>query len=182
MLTLYTGLRVGELCGLRWSDISLATKSLKIKASLNREASDATCKKKTKMKLSDPKTKKSKRIIELPSFIADLLKRLKCESNSDYVFSMKNGKFVDPRTMQFLFKKLLEKAGVSPKKFHALRHTFATRAAEQGADPKTVSETLGHSNTNITLNRYTHSLKESKVKMMKGFDQFFKDKKIATFL
>jgi integrase len=83
--------------------------------------------------------------------------------------------------MQMLHKKLLARAGVTYNKFHTLRHTFATRAAEINTDAKTVSETLGHTNAMITINRYTHSLIEQKRKMMDGLNAYFKSKKIAAF-
>lgn len=180
LLSLYTGIRIGELCALRWNNIDFENKCMRIRKSLNRIPCDDGSGRKTVMTESDPKTKKSKRIIQLPDFLIKILRKLKKESNSEYVFSMKNGKFVHPRTMQNLHKRLLERAGVPYGNFHVLRHTFATRAAELNTDPKTISETLGHTNTMITLNRYTHSLKEQKQKMTKGLNGYFKDKKIAT--
>jgi integrase len=129
----------------------------------------------------EPKTKKSKRIIQLPDFMVEILRKLKRGSSSDYVFSMKNGKFIHPRTMQLLHKKLLAKAGVDYNNFHVLRHTFATRAGAN-SDAKTISDTLGHSNTMITVNRYMHSQREQKQRMMNGLNAYFKSKKITAFL
>ena len=180
LLTLYTGLRIGELCALKWENVDFGNKCLYIRKSLNRAERNDGSGKKTMMVECEPKTKKSKRIIQLPDFIIKILRKLKSESNSQYVFSMKNGKFVHPRTMQMLHKKLLAAAGVSYNNFHVLRHTFATRAGANG-DAKTVSDTLGHSNAMITVNRYMHSQREQKQRMMNGLDKYFKGKKIAVF-
>jgi integrase len=177
LITLYTGMRIGELCALKWENVDFDKKCISIKKSLNRISRDDNSNKKTVMAEQEPKTKKSKRIIHLPDFIVKILRKLKTERKGEYVVSAKDGKFVQPRTMQILHKKLLKKANVPYNNFHALRHTFATRAAELNTDPKTVSETLGHTNTQITLNRYTHSLYEQKQIMTKRFDNYFKNKK-----
>ena len=180
IITLYTGLRIGELCALKWANIDFENTQMKVTASLNRIEQESGGKKAC-MAEQEPKTKKSKRVIQLPDFLIPILKKLKAESNGEYVISMISGKFVNPRTMQIIYKKLLEKAGVDYGSFHALRHTFATRAAELNADVKTVSETLGHTNTMITLNRYTHSLKEQKRKMMRNLDSYFRNKNMVVF-
>jgi len=180
LFTLYTGVRIGELCALKWENIDYINRCIHVKKSLNRAAANDADDKKTQMVECEPKTKRSKRVIQLPDFLGKILKKLQRESRSDYIFSMKSGKYVHPRTMQNLHKRLLKKAGVMYSNFHALRHTFATRAAEINTDPKTVSETLGHTGTAITLNRYTHSLREQKQRMMDGLNSYFKDKKIAT--
>jgi integrase len=180
LLALYTGLRIGELCALRWENVAFQDRCLHIKKSLNRTERNDGSGKKTRMAECEPKTKKSKRIIQLPDFMLKILRRLKAESGSPYVFSMKNGKFVHPRTMQLIHKKLLAMAGVSYNNFHALRHTFATRAGEN-SDAKTVSDTLGHSSAVITLNRYMHSQREQKQRMMNGLHKYFSGKKIAAF-
>ena len=178
LFTLYTGLRIGELCALRWENIDYKNRCLHIKKSMNRAARNDNSGKKTIMIEGEPKTRKSKRIIQLPYFIIKIFKQLQVESNSEFVFSMKNGKFVHPRTMQILHKKLLEMAGVNYNNFHVLRHTFATRAGAN-SDVKTVSDTLGHSNAMITINRYMHSQREQKQRMMNGLNTYFKNKKIA---
>jgi integrase len=180
LLTLYTGVRIGELCALRWENVDFGNKCIYVKKQLSRAKRNDGSGKKTMLVEQEPKTKKSKRIIQLPDFIVKVLRKLKSESNSVYVFSMKDGGFIQPRTMQLLHKKLLEQAGVTYNKFHVLRHTFATRAGEL-TDPKTVSDTLGHTTTLITLNRYTHSQREQKQKMMNGLNSYFEKKKICDF-
>ncbi|MCL2062328.1 MAG: site-specific integrase [Firmicutes bacterium] len=175
LLALYTGVRIGELCALRWENVDFENKCIKIKASLNRalNASDGT---KTQMRECEPKTKMSKRTIQLADFLVRLLCKLKAKSIGVYVISAKCGKFVHPRTMQNIYKRLLIQANVPAAAFHKLRHTFATRAAELSADVKSVSVTLGHSNAQITLNRYTHALKEQKQKLMDGLNAYFESK------
>jgi integrase len=177
MIMLYTGVRLGELCALKWEQVDLKTKCMWVKFSMTRIV-NVMGKTKTVMSISEPKTKQSKRTIILPDFICDRLKTLRKSSNSDYVISEPSGTFVNPRTMQKLFKKLLAETKVYPRKLHTLRHTFTVRALELGADVKTVSVTLGHSDATITLNRYAHSLIEQKQKIMRGLNNYFKSKGI----
>jgi integrase len=181
LLTLYTGVRIGELCALKWENVDFNERVIYVKASLSRTATDKGSKRKTEMKPQEPKTKKSKRSIHLPNFLVKILRELKKTSDSEYVFSGPTGKFVHPRTMQVLYKKLLASIGIRYIKFHGLRHTFATRAIETNADVKTISVTLGHTNAMITINRYTHSLIEQKRKMTFGLNAYFENKKIAVF-
>lgn len=166
LVCLYTGIRIGELCGLRWDCIDFKQKIMEIKNSLNRVKTYDGSVKKTAIAELPPKTKKSRRVIPLPAFLCDVLNAMKKSSNSDYVISMKSGKAVEPRAMQVVYSRLLKNAKIPYVNFHTLRHTFATRAIESGADVKTVSEILGHSNTMITVNRYAHSLFEQKRKLM----------------
>jgi integrase len=171
LICLYTGLRIGEVCGLKWDCVDFSRKQLLVKSSLNRVACYDCGEKKTVLAETEPKTKKSRRTIPLPDFLVRLLRELRKETKGKYVIFMKSGKPVEPRLMQVLYRKLLLSAGIEYVSFHTLRHTFATRAIETGADVKTLSEVLGHSNTMITVNRYAHSLYEQKRKMMKVFDK-----------
>lgn len=178
MVCLYTGLRIGELCALKWENINFDSGQLNIKQSMIRIKNlDISENFKTKLVLEEPKTVKSKRLIPIPDFLRLMLAEFKKESNSQYIFTLNWNKPIQPRTLQNIYKRLLEKAGVKYRNFHTLRHTFASRAIELGIDVKTVSEILGHSNTNITINRYTHSLMEQKEKMMIQFNNYyFKEK------
>lgn len=186
LICLYTGLRIGELCGLKWDSINFEQRTIEIKNSLNRVITYDGGTKKTALVETAPKTKKSRRTILLPSFVCQFLKAMRKKGNSDYVISMKNGKAVEPRMMQVIYKKLLKAASIEYVCFHTLRHTFATRAIEAGADVKTVSEILGHANTMITVNRYAHSLFDQKRRLMeklnllyKGRDDFLFSKAIS---
>lgn len=162
VLCLYTGIRIGELLALTWDDIDFHRRFLYIRHTL------ITIKKgeKTITILDEPKTKKSKRIIPLPSTLISYLKSMKKNSSSPYIITTRSNQMVSIRSYQRTFMKLLIRAKIPYKNFHALRHTFATRAIELGMDVKTLSEILGHSNAMITLNRYAHSMLHYKTIMM----------------
>ncbi|MDR0856259.1 MAG: site-specific integrase [Clostridiales bacterium] len=177
LICLYTGLRIGELCALRWEHINFAEMTLAVRATMNRVQNDGTGKK-TALFVAEPKTKKSMRTIPLPAFLCDLLKKRRDEGGV-YVVETKKGKPVEPRLLQLTYKKLLAEAGVADCNFHTLRHTFATRALELGADIKSISEILGHTNSMITVNLYVHSLAAQKRKAMQGLNAYFCKKETA---
>ncbi|GHU99523.1 site-specific integrase [Clostridia bacterium] len=180
VISLYTGLRLGELCGLRWENIDFENKTMTIKKSLNRIENKSGGKNKTVMLEQEPKTANAKRIIPLMDILCEMLKKAKTESSGPHVISMPDGRYVNPRTLQMIYAKLLKTANVPYYKFHATRHTFATRAIEIGMDIKSVSEILGHANATITINRYVHSLTEQKIKGMSMLNEYFRNKKAAT--
>lgn len=162
IICLYTGIRLGELLALTWNDIDFDNKLLKV----NKTVYTITKNGKNEAYIDRPKTKQSNRIIPLPKQIINLLKRKKKESISNYIISTKNGGIVQNRSYQKSFKSILNRCEIAYKNFHSLRHTFATRALELGMDVKTLSEILGHKNSSITLNRYSHSLLEHKFEFM----------------
>ena len=157
LLCLYSGLRIGELIALRWSDIDLTKGLLTVSKSCH-DSKDGLI-------IDEPKTATSRRVIPLPKQLLPILKDVKKRSDSPFVVSA-NGKPVSVRSYQRSFELLLKKLHIPHKGFHSLRHTFATRAIECGMDVKTLSEILGHKNPTVTLNRYAHSLLEHKVDMM----------------
>ncbi|WP_312653482.1 tyrosine-type recombinase/integrase [Aminipila sp.] len=163
LLCFYTGIRLGELCGLKWSDIDLEAGTMSIMRTVSRIKNFQHSQSKTTLFVGKPKSRKSMRKIPLPEFLINLAQQNKHHSlnENSYVFSGANVP-MDPRTYQKIYKRILVKAGVKDRKFHAIRHTFATRALELGIDIKTLSEILGHSNVSITLNIYAHSLMEQK--------------------
>lgn len=161
VLCLYTGLRIGELLALTWSDIDFG-KGLLFVSKTCHDSSDGQ---KHIRKIDSPKTVNSRRVIPLSKQILPLLKNLKKRSNCEYIIA-DGDKPVYVRSYQRTFELLLKKLGIAHKGFHSLRHTFATRALECGMDVKTLSEILGHKNPTITLSRYTHSLMEHKIAMM----------------
>lgn len=162
MLCLYTGLRVGELLALKWTDFDLQKGHL----SVSRSCHDGKGKDGKYIRIEDtPKTSSSRRIIPLPKQLLPLIKDYKKKSDSEYVVSS-NGKPVSVRSYQRSFDLLQRKLGIAHRGFHSLRHTFATRALECGMDVKTLSEILGHKSPTVTLNRYVHSLMEHKQDMM----------------
>lgn len=163
ILCFYTGIRLGELCALKWSDFDWDSGTMSVMRTVSRIKNFQQEGKKTTLYIGTPKSRKSVRKIPLPDFIIKLADELLYNNanENDYVFSGGEVPF-DPRTYQKLFKKILVLSGVKDRKFHAIRHTFATRALELGVDIKTLSEILGHSNVSITLNIYAHSLLEQK--------------------
>lgn len=161
LICLYTGLRIGELLALEWTDIDLEKGLL----SVNKSSRDNKSGKGGKRIVDTPKTNTSRRVIPLPRQLIPLLKKHRHNTNTIWVVSDK-GQPISTRSYQRSFELLLKNAGVEHKGFHALRHTFATRAIECGMDVKTLSEILGHKNPTVTLNLYVHSLLEHKKEMM----------------
>ncbi len=163
ILCFYTGIRLGELCGLKWKDINMESGTISISRTVFRTKSFKTGEKKTILQAGSPKSRKSMRKIPLPESILKMLAESEFDIPKDdcYILSG-DDKPYDPRSYQKLYKRILKTAGIKNCKFHAIRHTFATRALELGVDIKTLSEILGHSNVGITLNIYAHSLMEQK--------------------
>ena len=157
LLCLYSGLRIGELIALQWSDIDFTKGILTVSKSCH-DGKDGLI-------IDEPKTATSRRTIPLPKQLMPLVKMLKKRSDSDFVVSS-HGKPVSVRSYQRSFELLLKKLDIPHRGFHSLRHTFATRAIECGMDVKTLFEILGHKNPTVTLNRYAHSLMEHKQDMM----------------
>jgi len=169
MLTLYTGVRLGELAGMMWRDIDFECGLLHVRRTMQRIRSDG--KAKTELALLPPKSESSEREIPLQDFLIELLREMKTKSNCEYIVSAK-GKPIEPRSIQRRFKKLLIAAEVKEVNFHATRHTFATRILETGCDVKSLSEILGHSSATTTF-KYTHSLDEHRRKCMNGLSEVF---------
>lgn len=172
-LCFYTGIRLGELCALKWENIDLETQTMTVVKTVYRTKNFKKNESKTKLLAGTPKSSHSIREIPLPDFLVGLMKNMKKTRNDeDYILSGTDTP-IDPRTFQKLFKKVLNKAGVKNRKFHTIRHTFATRALEAGVDIKTLSEILGHSSVLITLKVYTHSLMEQKIAAIGKMNNLF---------
>lgn len=166
LICLFTGMRLGEICGLRWEDIDFTNGIIKVRRTIQRIGDERGG---TRFLIDTPKTQKSIRDIPVPNFLMDYLHECKCGNLSTYVLTGTT-QFTQPRTYQNRFKGYLRDSGLSEDfHFHTLRHTFASRAIELGFDPKTLSEILGHANVNITLNRYVHSSMELKRRNMELF-------------
>ncbi len=150
LLCLFTGLRVGELCGLTWNDIDFDNAVLSVKRTVQRVSKNG----KSQVIIGTPKSKTSVRTVPIPTFVLDILSNYKSSGNF-YIITGKN-KPTEPRTMQNRFKAILKLCGIRNVNFHLLRHTYATVCIEKGFDPKTLSELLGHADAAITLNRYCH--------------------------
>lgn len=162
LLCLYTGLRIGELLALTWHDIDFIKGTLAVTKSCHYGKGESG---KFERCTELPKTITSRRTIPIPKQMITILKGIKKRSESEYVIASRTDP-VSVRSYQRSFALLLQRLKVPHKGFHALRHTFATRALECGMDVKTLSEILGHKNASITLNRYVHSLMEHKQEMM----------------
>ena len=156
LICLYTGIRVGELCALRWQDISLVEKTISIRNTLQRvKIQDPVDDCKTKILISSPKSQCSLRTIPIPNEIMLLIQN-QSSAKESFLLTGTPEKFIEPRTMQNHFQKVLRSNNIQKANFHCLRHTFATRCVEVGFDVKSLSEILGHANVNITMNRYVH--------------------------
>lgn len=175
VICLYTGLRIGELLSLTWSDIDFHNNILIV----NKTCRDSWVNGKYVKILEEPKTNNSKRIIPIPKTIIQKLKEIKKASCHKFVVPAKSAYGIGVRSYQRLFENLLKKMKLEHKGFHSLRHTFATRKLECGIDVKSLSEILGHKNVSITLNRYTHSLMEHKQKMMENLAKNYENKKCS---
>ncbi|MGN0612848.1 MAG: tyrosine-type recombinase/integrase, partial [Porcipelethomonas sp.] len=151
-LSLYSGIRIGELCALQWKNILLEERILKITATLQRIQSENIEGAKTKIVITSPKSKYSIREIPLTDSLIELLTQYR-SNDENYLLTGKEN-YMEPRTLQYRFKNFLEECELKDINFHALRHTFATRCVEAGFEIKTLSEILGHSSVNITLSRY----------------------------
>lgn len=165
-LSLYTGMRLGELCALRWEDIDIDDSTIYINHSISRIPNTESEGARTKIIIDAPKTDCSIRQIPLTPRLCELLAKHKPEDDGAY-FLTGDHKYIEPRNYYEKYKNFLLRCGISPHTFHALRHTFATRCIERGFDAKVLSEILGHADVKITLDRYVHPSLERKRECMK---------------
>ena len=162
LLTLYTGLRVGELCALRWADVGSG--SLTVRSTMQRISDGGE----SRLIVGPPKTKTSARTIPLPPFLGEYLAHFgRGRLPEDFVLSAGDRRVIEPRVMQNRFKKYAAAVGIEGATFHTLRHSFATRCVDSyDFEIKTLSEILGHSSVEMTLNRYVHSSMDLKREQM----------------
>ena len=172
LICICTGLRIGEICALKWEDVNLRTEVISVNHTIQRIYINTA--RKSKIIISSPKTESSRRTIPIAAELMPLLQQFKSNSNF-YVISGKK-KYIEPRIYRKFFKKMLNILKISKLKFHSLRHTFATQAIENGIDYKTVSEILGHASVGITLNLYVHpDLEHKKECLNKIFNNLVKE-------
>ena len=163
LLCLSTGLRIGEICGLKWKDINTEESVLYVNKSISRINIDRQGgKTKTMVIASTPKTPHSQRKVPLPSYLKDIISEMAKLCDKECFLLTNTPRPFEPRSYRYYFKKILEKAGLPPVKFHCLRHSFATRCIENHADYKTVSAILGHADISTTLNMYVHPSDDQK--------------------
>ena len=170
LLSLYTGIRIGELCALRWEHLKLDSGILEVRETMQRIKNlPAPEQAKTRITITEPKSECSLRDIPLPNFIVDIARPFQYSSKS-FVLTGNKTTFIEPRTLQYRFRKYTNACGIREANYHSLRHTFATRCIELGFDVKSLSEILGHADVSITLNRYVHSSFELKKQNMLKLD------------
>lgn len=155
LLALYTGLRLGEICALRWEDVDFARGTLLVRRTAQR-VSCAGEGRRTTLLVGPPKSRAARRTLPLAPFLLDALRRLPRHPGG-YVFSA-SPQPAEPRTIQRQFAQLMARLRIPGAHFHSLRHTFATRLLELHVDVKTVSVLLGHAAAQTTLSVYAHSL------------------------
>lgn len=151
LLSLLTGIRIGELAALRWKHIDLSNKIISVEQTLQRIQTENQ---KTKVIITTPKTNASIRSIPINQELLYLLKQL--NTNEDYFVLSGNDKYIEPRTYRRYYKKILQLNKIQHLNFHSLRHSFATNCINLKVSPKIVSEILGHSDIKMTLQLYVH--------------------------
>lgn len=163
-ISLYAGLRIGEVCALRWKDIDFEKRLIDVNKTVQRIYMGE---RDSKVIFTEPKTVKSIRKVPINGILLKKLKEVKKSyTENSFIITGSEVKFMEPITYRFTYKNCLKKCKVSYKKFHCLRHTFATRCVRVGMDIKSLSEVLGHNNINVTLSIYVHSSYDVKRKFI----------------
>ena len=155
-ISLSTGLRIGEICALKWSDINVTDGTITVQRTIERIYVVEGEKKHTQLVINTPKTVNSCREIPMSKELLAMVKPMKKVVNGNFYVLTNEDKPTEPRTYRNYYNKLMEKLNIPKLKYHGLRHSFATRCIEAGCDYKTVSVLLGHSNISTTLNLYVH--------------------------
>lgn len=170
-ICLSTGMRIGEICGLLWSDIDVENGIIKVCRTVQRIYVIDGETRHTEILIDTPKTKNSIRDIPMTTELYKIIKPLKKVVNNDFYVITNEAKPTEPRTYRNYYERLIKRLGIPKLKFHGLRHSFATRCIESKCDYKTVSVILGHSNISTTLNLYVHPNMEQKKKCI---DQMYR--------
>ena len=174
LISLYSGIRIGELCALRWEDVDFKKNCLTINKTIQRVYIKDKNKNISKVIITTPKTKNANREIPINKDFLEILKKVK--SDKKHYILTGNEKYIEPRTYRKYFNKVLDELKIKHFNFHSLRHTFATNCISLGVDYKTVSELLGHANVNITLNLYVHPRYSQKKKCIDLVCKVFQEK------
>jgi integrase len=178
LVAITTGMRRGEMLGLKWHDIDFDDRNLQVRRTVNRVSKYGFVE-------NEPKTSKGRRKIALPEVVIESLKlhrvfqleaRLKAGTqwqDRDLVFCNRNGGYFAPNYLLYLFHRLLNKAGLPDMRFHNLRHSAATFLLAMGVHVKIVQELLGHSNISMTLDTYSHVLPGLQKEAMDKWNNWF---------
>ena len=156
LLGLYAGMRLGEVCALKWRDVDFEGGTLSVCRMAQRVARQADGDRRTLLMVGAPKSSHSRRTLPVPDFLLERLRARRGEERGEFVFGVERA--AEPRTLQRRFQRLADVAGLKDVHFHTLRHSFATRLLELGVDVKTVRVLLGHESARTTLDFYTHSM------------------------
>ena len=174
LISLYSGIRIGELCALKWEDVDFKKNCLTINKTIQRVYIKDKNKNISKVIITTPKTKNANREIPINKDFLEILKKVK--SDKEHYILTCNERYIEPRTYRKYFNKVLDELKIKHFNFHSLRHTFATNCISLGVDYKTVSELLGHANVNITLNLYVHPRYSQKKKCIDLVCKVFQEK------
>ncbi len=161
LLTIHTGIRIGEICALKWKCINTTEGYIKIERTIQRLYT-IDGEEKSKVVETSPKSKKSERIIPTPKWLNRILKLV--ESSDECYVLTSTKEFIEPRSYRYYFKNVLTRNKINILSFHSIRHTFATTCIKNKIDYKTTSEILGHASVATTLDLYAHSDLDSKMK------------------
>ncbi len=162
LICLHTGMRIGEVCALKWSDIDIRQGIITVNKTIERLYVVGGTRRYTELILSSPKTKNSYREIPMTRVLQKFIKPFKDIVNDDFYIITNDLRPTEPRTYRNYYRKLLTSLGIPPLKFHGLRHSFATRCIESQCDYKTISAILGHASISTTLNLYVHPNNDQK--------------------
>lgn len=163
LFALFAGMRIGEICGLRWGDVDLKRRTVSVERTVERIANlDPDDMRRTKLIISKPKTESSRRVIPLPRFLAEQLKTARGDRDGELFILSDSLQPAEPSCLYRRYQTMMRRHGIEGYSFHALRHTFATRCVEKGFDTKSLSEILGHSSISTTLTFYVHPTLEQK--------------------
>ncbi|MBV7392074.1 tyrosine-type recombinase/integrase [Enterococcus sp. ALS3] len=172
IIALYSGMRIGEISGLKWEDVDFVDDTIFIRRTVSRIFSLDAEEKKTQLIIGSPKSASSARKIPIAKNLKKYLLAKRAAGTSEYVIATQNG-LTEPRSITNRFKRNLAETDLPDINFHALRHTFATRCLEQGVDVASLSKILGHQSTKMTLDTYAGSLMETRRQGISKIDQLF---------
>lgn len=173
LIGLYTGMRIGEICALQFSDVDFINKTINVTKTLQRVYDPTNIEKPTKVQITSTKTNSSTRVIPITEEMIKILQAMN-QGNDTYILTGTN-KYSEPRTFRRKYTDFMKKIEIQPLKFHSLRHTFASMNIENGADVKTISQILGHSDIDTTLKVYTHTSEKQKLKTIQKFEKLLKE-------